>query len=143
MRPLLVGMNNPVSVDPRHALYPVPRGCTGHRLWLVLNELDGTSVSRYLRLFERVNLVQGRWNAVTARARAQELRPTMSGRSSVLLGREVWGAFHLPRVEACASVDLHDAVVYFVPHPSGRNLWYNDGDNRRRVGELLASLARP
>lgn len=32
-KPLIVGMNNPLSATPEHALYPWPRGCAGHRLY--------------------------------------------------------------------------------------------------------------
>jgi len=31
MKPILLGMNNPLSDDQAHALYPVPDGCTGAR----------------------------------------------------------------------------------------------------------------
>jgi hypothetical protein len=133
-------MNNPVSLDPRYALYPLPVGCAGNRLYEMLREvLPSATMGGYARRFERINLVSGPWDAAAARVRAAELRPTLVGRHVVLLGLQVARAFEVdPRCTTCNEDD--DAIFYLLPHPSGRNLLYNDPGRRRATGELLARL---
>jgi len=145
-RPVLLGMNNPVSSDPAHALYPHPPGCAGHRLWGMLNEAmpSGEQVSRsqYLRAFDRRNLVAGKtWSQAEARAGAGELTRELRGRVVVVLGQQPRQALGLP-LHLIHPI-VHEGVTWRqVPHPSGRNHYYNDATNRRVVGELLAELYR-
>lgn len=162
MKPILVGMNNPISTRPGHELYPAPEGCTGHRLWQMLHARTGASRVQYLDSFERRNLVRGReWDRVAARARAyevvQELRD--SGRTVVLLGQSVREAFDyvlknngldtwaIPCGDPAGipPVLVHPRVRAGVtwrqiPHPSGRNLWYNEEENRKIVELLMEEL---
>src|SRR5688500_427358 len=89
-------MNNPLSTRPGHELYPAPEGCTGHRLWRMLNARTGASRQTYLECFERRNLVRGlEWDRLAARARAYEMVQELrgSGRTVVLLGQSVREAF--------------------------------------------------
>jgi hypothetical protein len=160
-RPVLVGMNNPISMRLEHALYPWPKSCTGYRLWQMLNESSGVSKREYLEAFERVNLVTGSWNVESARQEARKFMSLYVGRTLVLLGGEVRRAFKHPKrdsyrsgyriVDAGAvleiafidsSIVVEDSTIRFyqLPHPSGRNPWYNDSDNRRVAGELLSEL---
>lgn len=148
MRPLLIGMNNPLSMEPEYALYPAPEGCTGYRLWQMLDQavVNGVLRATYIKVFERTNLVVGPWSARLARVNAGEMmrRGLGADRPVLLLGSDVWRAFRLPAdVLPCESTQPYPRgpVLWRVPHPSGRNLWYNDPDNRRRVGQLLARLA--
>ncbi len=121
MRPLLVGEANPLSADPRYALYPAPPGSTGGRLCrLVL----GLSKKDYIGRFDRVNLCAGPWRVREARETVRLLAtppavrlrggypcPTArrapspkravphlicAGSTVVLLGRRVAAAFGLP-----------------------------------------------
>jgi len=151
-RPIIVGMNNPLSMRPEHALYPAPRGCAGHRLWSVLHDACGASRSDYLRAFERVNLVTGEWSSPAAQMAASAMLPRLASRRVALLGTEVWRAFELDagaEVLSCSSIDVVLSIVprhvemvrfYRVPHPSGRNRWFNDPINRAAVGRLLGDL---
>lgn len=163
MKPILVGMNNPISTRPGHELYPAPDHCTGHRLWQMLNSRTGASRLQYLECFERRNLVRGlQWDRLAARARAyevvQELRG--SGRTVVLLGQSVREAFHYvltdleindyeagsrPYQGGLPPLLVHPQVAGGVawrqiPHPSGRNLWYNSEENRKVVELLMEEL---
>ncbi len=149
MRPILVGMNNPISSDPEHALYPLPEGCTGNRIWKMLCDAYGERVPlpRYVGAFDRVNLCPTvDWNPRLARlavpALAERLR--MPGQESIIFGHEVWGLLRLgARPEPGAPLDLgQKATAYFFFHPSGRSLWYNDQENRRLLGSLLAEMYR-
>ena len=155
MKPILIGMNNPISTRPGHELYPAPEGCTGWRLWRMLNARTGASRIQYLDTFERRNLVVGKeWDRLAARARAyevvQELRD--SGRTVVLLGQSVREAFHYVLEEwhgvpvgGLPALLIHPQQVEGVtwrqvPHPSGRNLWFNEPENRKVVELLLEEL---
>lgn len=147
MRPLLLGMNNPLSDDPEFDLYPYPEGSAGHRLWKLLGE--GISRSRYLAAFDRRNILRAReWNAADARAAAATLLPDLVGRTVVVLGTQARSALGLPKVapliEQSASVPGKSCMGRMtwvaLPHPSGRNLWYNSPENRARAGGLLMDL---
>lgn len=147
MRPLLLGMNNPLSDDPEFDLYPYPEGCTGWRLWQLLPE--GTTRHQYLAAFDRRNLLRARaWDARAARAAAAELLPRLEGRFVVVLGTQVRAALGLLPAEPLevrvqrVSGDVFDFDLTWLafPHPSGRNRWFNDPANRRAAAAALAGL---
>ena len=144
MTPILLGMNNPISSDPCHALFPSPEGCTGPRIWEMLHARTGASRSQYLHYFDRRNLVPGEvWSAAQAREHAavflRQVRDT--GRTVVVLGAEPRDALKLPPLLV---KPLHrDGVIWRqLPHPSGRNLWYNAPGNREMAELLLEELYR-
>lgn len=144
-KPMLIGMNNPLSHKPHYALWPEPRGCTGHRIWQMLHEQTGATPEDYVEAFDRQNLVIGDWDLATARKRATSLLEdgNLAGRSVVLFGAKVAQAFRMTitmdlpplSVQRIGTVRLHLA-----PHPSGMNRWYNLEENRRGVSLLLADL---
>jgi hypothetical protein len=140
MRPVLLGMNNPLSQKPEHALYPYPPGCTGHRIWMLLRtKLPDMSRLDYLRGFERTNLVSGPWNMTKARVRAAQLPSLYAGRTVVVLGEKPRVALELPK--QLIHPHERDGVTWRqLPHPSGLNLWYNDADNRELAASLLFEL---
>lgn len=142
-KPILIGMNNPVSSKPGHELFPYPPGCTGHRLLTMLQtRVPGVTRHMYLDRFERRNLVPYKiWDRETAEINAGIVERELwgSGRTVVLLGEDVRRAFGHPRSL------LHPQVIggctwRQVPHPSGRNLWFNDASNREMVAMLLEEL---
>lgn len=139
-RPVLVGMNNPISMRPEHALYPAPEGCSGHRLWRLLHEETGATRLQYIDRFCRINLVVGQWDRRRARLGARELLPSLLGRDVVVLGQKVREAFDLPDRPTGESFHFGGARFYFLPHPSGRNLWYNSEANRQIARQLLGRL---
>jgi hypothetical protein len=131
-RPLLVGMTNPyVRMDKfTEALYPAPEGCTGWRLWQMISEVSGISRDQYVEKFSRTNLDE------------PDLDEKVEASTVIIpLGRVAWGHFRLP-AKARPLTGIHRSGKKFVlvPHPSGRNLWYNDPANRRAVGEFLSAL---
>lgn len=151
MRAIIVGMNNPLGADPRHALYPSPEGCTGHRLWRMLHEVCGATRVDYRDGFDRRNLVAGEWSAAAARegagrllAELSDLPPPRTGGKMLTvlaLGREVARALDLPREHGLIVPLMRDGVAWRqVPHPSGRCRWYNSPENRTMVGMLLEEL---
>ena len=150
MKPLLLGMNNPLSDDPEFDLYPYPEGSAGYRLWKLLPE--GTARAQYLAAFDRRNLLRARqWSAAEARVAAQALLPELAGRLVVVLGSDVRAALGLSKV---APLSLNESWLHpspdfsmmlrwvALPHPSGRNLWYNNKANRLRASDLLERIMR-
>lgn len=143
-KPVLIGMNNPLWRGAAgYELYPAPEGCTGHRLWRMLNERTGAFRRDYLDTFDRRNLVTGNvgYDYDIAKSTADNIFREFwgSGRVVVLLGEDVRRAFGHPRLL------LHPQVIggctwRQVPHPSGRNLWYNSQENRNLVAVLLEEL---
>lgn len=142
-RPLLIGISNPVSSAPEHALFPYPPGCTGHRILQMLQtRLPEVTRQDYLRRFERRNLVPHKVVSMNiARETAMRIQKELwgSGRNVVLFGEEVRRAFGHPRSL------LHPQVIggvtwRQVPHPSGRNHWFNSSENRDMVALLLEEL---
>lgn len=147
MRPLLLGMNNPHHDDPRYDLYPSPKGCTGWRIWKMLSDRTGATKHDYVQQFSRRNLVRGRkWRR--DRVEAAALQVTFfakPGTTVVLLGDEVRRAMNLVLGGRVDKILIHpqvvDGVVYrCVPHPSGRNRFYNDPAARELVALLLEEL---
>lgn len=141
MRPIIIGMNNPHSTDPRYVLFPTPPGCAGWRLWRMIADVrPGTYRQHYIDVFDRRNLLVGNWS----RRRAIEAAATIElprGATVVLLGAELRDTFDLPARPIHPIVDTSRGVVFRqVPHPSGRCLWYNNEENRRLVGALLSDL---
>lgn len=138
-----MGMNNPRSEDPDHALWPHPNGCTGHRLWQMLNSADpAVTVERYLLAFDRRNLLDSRtWNAGRARMAAGRFLMGVDylGLEVLVLGDEVRRAFELPK-KPLEPVQMYGATWWQVPHPSGLNHFYNSPQNRKSVAAVLKGL---
>lgn len=129
-------MNNPLSSRPEHALYPSPVGCTGHRLWVMLNRRTGASEEEYLEAFDRRNLLCAQtWNKAEAQDAASHLIREVRGRVVLVLGADVRDILKLP-VKLVHPQELYGVTWRQLPHPSGRNPWYNERGNRE-VAELL------
>ena len=143
MRPLIIGMNNPVSTKPEHALYPYPPGCAGYRLWRMVDAVAPMTKHEYLEVFDRRNLVVGEWSMLAAREAAAVLwaEAGPSGAPFVLLGKSVAQAFDLGKVPLGGFARHAGVKFHVVGHPSGRSTWYNDAANREATGRLLAGLA--
>jgi len=140
-RPVLLGMNNPLHVDPKYALYPAPVGCTGYRIWQLLkSRVPEVTRIDYINTFDRRNLVDGvTWDAGMARENARRLSSLLRGRVAVTLGTTVRVALGLP--ELLIHPQEIDGVTWRqLPHPSGRNLWFNNETNRSLAAMLLESL---
>ena len=142
---LLVGEDNPLSADPRYALYHEPAGCAGHRLQSrILGLLPRQS---YLPIW-RTNLCVGGWRSDMAKDRAAVLcRPSSPWRLVVMLGVRVSDAFaeatrvHVGPLGVGRAEPVPGTGIRLVslPHPSGRNLLWND---RGKVGLARALLRR-
>lgn len=126
----LVGEDNPFGSNPQFALYPAPEGCAGERLCC---DILGMWRKDYLRVFNRVNLCSGKWSIKQARVRAAELRSV--GGKFILFGAKVCSAWPTPfnRFEMSS-----EGTVLILPHPSGRNLLWNEAGMIERAREVVA-----
>jgi hypothetical protein len=140
---VIVGEDNPLSADPRYALYHEPAGCAGHRLQSsILGLLPRRS---YLPIW-RTNLCVGGWRPDMAADRAKMLsRPDSPWTLVIMLGVRVADAFsevtHVSVAPLTASGAFGGSSIRFVnlPHPSGRNLAWND---RRKISAARTLLSR-
>lgn len=141
-KPVLVGMNNPLSSDPRYALAPYPSGVAGHRLWRMLNDVCGVHRAEYMRSFERMNALTAlQWDVHAARRESAGLMDRLAGRKVCVLGRDTLNALYLPGTVPPLRWQMHGSTQWcYMPHPSGLNLWYNDDINRIAVGLRLEQL---
>lgn len=143
MKPILLGMNNPLSDDPADALVPWPVGCSGHRLYRVLADVrPGTTEDDYTGRFDRRNLLRIQaWNGADARAAASAFAGSLPpGSVVVALGEGVRRALGLPRMLVHPWRHSPGVTVRQLPHPSGRNPWYGHPAHRLLAGLLLAEL---
>ncbi len=135
MKIVLVGESNPYGPDPDMALYPMPEGCTGHRL---CREVLGMDSREYLRVFDRRNLCRGDWSEAGARLVAAAL----AGQKFILLGARVCRAFdvdYTPLMRVNISYEpVRRALV--LPHPSGLNRAWNDPSMIPRAREAVAAF---
>lgn len=123
MKSILLGTSNPYSGEP---LAPFPTGCSGWRLWKMLNDRCRISKNEYMAGFIRRNL--DTWDRMAKR-----------GSTVVLLGEEVRASFGIPKMLIHPQV-VGDIIYRQIPHPSGRNLFYNDPIQRELVAMLLVEL---
>lgn len=145
-RPLLIGQAPGPNTDPELPLFPLPMTSSGARL----AKMTGLSFYRYMALFDRVNLLnyfpgkskkEDKFPMSPAMIAASAMTPLLVGRTVVLVGRNVADAFKLEtdfhewailrckRSEPITKCDGMARVV-IIPHPSGRNHWYNKEGNQ-------------
>jgi hypothetical protein len=138
MRPYILGLNNPQG---HTAFYTQPPGCSGHRLWQMVHEVNGIGEKEWLHVTQRNNLLSEttlhRDYKSAARRRGQYLGPLIANRTVVLVGADVAQAMD------------HDYPPFIwdpnkdwiaIPHPSGSNLFYNNPIHRLATGILLADI---
>ena len=145
MNPLLVCMH---SKRPGRALFPLPTGSAGHKLWAMLNKRTGASMDQYRHAFERHHLVrnEGR-DMMQAQAKAYEIVCDLShtGRTVVLLGNSVRSVFDTVTGGNLPPVLIHPQEtggIWFrqIPHPVVATTWYNELDNQKLVELLMEEL---
>lgn len=141
MKAVLLGQNNPLHAHPKYALYPVPRGSAGYRLYALLRtKVPGLLRGQYLCGFDRANVLNStQWCPRAAQAGVPALLQQLQGRTVVVLGQQARAVLHLPPL-LVHPLRVHGVTWRQLPHPSGRNLWYNDEKNCDLAATLLAEL---
>lgn len=132
------------------SLFPHPKNSAGYRL----SEITGLGHAGYTQRTQRINLhpehvPDHRWSTPSARAAAENLVASdfLTGREVILLGSRVLEAFipdvKVNRIRPCQWYEHvgrggeHKFKWALIPHPSGRNRWYNDVQNKRAVYHFL------
>lgn len=137
-RPYVLGLNNPQGHTAFHTL---PVGCAGYRMWRMVHDVSGICETDWLRGTQRNNLladaVLPRDYRSAARRRGEFLAPLLQGRTVVLVGNDVAAAMGHAYPPFVWDPD-RDWVQ--IPHPSGRNPFYNDPANRLAAGILLSEI---
>jgi uracil-DNA glycosylase len=139
-KPLIVGQAPGRGAD---GCVPFSEGPTLRRM----ADLCGVSRDEFPAMFDLVNLIDywpgraGDGDAFPmAEARERAAAMSVAGRPLVLLaGRAVERAFGLRRGDWFEVRDLRGAPCAVVPHPSGRNRWWNDA---RRVADGRLAMRR-
>lgn len=146
MKPLLIGQAPGPRTDPELPLFPVPKTSASGRLQAMM----GLTRGEYLKSFDRMNLLpyfpgkhkrDDKFPMTPAKLAAQVIKPLLAGRTVILVGRNVADAFQFDteffdwvewpvRRRCVVSRDNGIARVAVVPHPSGRNHWYNKPEHR-------------
>lgn len=148
-RPLLTGQSPGPNTRPELPLFCLPKTSAGGRL----QELTGLTRGRYLAGFQRMNLLyehpgrhkrDDKFPVREARVAANAVKPLLEGRRVIFIGRKVGDAFGYGSQVApwhewgyCPKWSFTYACV---PHPSGRNHWYNNQLNRDVASEFWRVL---
>jgi uracil-DNA glycosylase len=123
-----------------------------------LAELMGTTQDEMLEANEFINVLShwpgkgingDKFPVTEATISAQKLLPTMRGRRVILLGANVARAFgaknfrYFERYEIRNPAKISDTIVPFmvvVPHPSGRNRYWNKPEHRENAKKFFRYL---
>jgi len=148
---LIVGLDNPQSSDPRYALFPHPSGCAGHRLMNMMMEVSDSLTRRMYIAVPKSNLfpcgripTKGRKGHMTVAAAVLVASLSGTDKKVVLLGNEVRNAvlgesFGKKWPPAKFAV-MHGGNYAWIPHPSGRNPYYNNERKRKKIGRFLCKM---
>ena len=115
-------------------MYPYPPRSAAGRL----KDIIGFTTREYLLSFARANLLDtypGKAFPVKLGRQAVDgVIERMRGKPLLLMGRGVANAFGAGALEVLTWCEIEPGVrVAVIPHPSGRNVWYNDEANRAAV----------
>jgi hypothetical protein len=141
MKTIILGSSNPYKSPP---LWPDPPGCAGWNLW----RMSGMTREDYLDKFEFRNLfasVEEEASAMHDRA----VRKTIGNKFAVEMSQDrrtvlILGGIARTAIGLASQIIhpcRHGAAVYYqIPHPSGRNTFYNDPVCRDLIRLLLEDL---
>ena len=107
-----------------------------------ISEYAGITFDDYLESTDRYNLfpspISG-WFAEHAQQHAIDIWPMLVGRRTLLLGKNVTRAFGLAPADLLLSWrrPIDEIEIAMLPHPSGRNLWWNEAENRVAARHFL------
>jgi hypothetical protein len=137
-RVAIIGMNNPLSENPRYALWPHPVNSTGWILWQLTRVRTGATSQDYLRAFQRYNLgIRRHWDEKEARAEWKDTEYSLfqSFDRVVLLGAAVRRAANVLLPQLYVSESL-----VCIPYPSSLNRWYKEARNEQIVQVIMEEL---
>jgi uracil-DNA glycosylase len=135
---LLIGEQPSAGGDPAAPL----EGAIGKRL----AEYAGLTLDEYLTRTERRNLIEytsATWPTSQASLNAGMLWSSLIGRRTIMLGQRVAKSFGIQwQPLRWVTVDDRGTQVAILPHPSGKNLWWNEAENRAAARRFLTETFR-
>lgn len=145
-RIVLIGQAPSRRGDPAHPLGS-GEALVRSRLYL----LSGAcSEEQFLQWFEPMNVLRefpgsldGKGDAFPieqARARANDLRPQLSGRIVVMLGKKVAQVFSKRMAPFEFQSDEWGTTWTMCPHPSGLNMFWNSAANKAEAARFFSKL---
>lgn len=130
MRPIILGIDNPHRGE---ALAPHPPGCAGWNLW----KISDLSMREYEEAFDRRNLMT-KWDSGKAHEAGRQFHNSLPrGSNVIVLGQAVKEALGLRDAVIVHPTEIDGITYRVIPHPSGRNLFYNNPINRMMIRILL------
>lgn len=140
-RVYIVGLNDPESSDPAHALSPRIVGSSGNRLWKMANRISGVSAENWEEWTQRINLLHckelPRDYQQIAQHKGRRLGGLIYGRTTILLGREV--ARYVQHYEDMFKwSQTRDWIC--IPHPNNKAKEYTFEGCQLATGILLSEL---
>lgn len=154
MKTVLVGISPTTRDEAGQALSSLISSVkTGGRL----ASLIGITPERYMEAFDRVNVypLPHPTTVFDLAPYAENLCGVLRGRQVVLLGHETASSFGLRDYRFMSWKAGTPGLIHYrsgqnppfdwavVPHPSGRNRWYNDLENVKQVKDFFQSLIQP
>jgi len=138
IRPILIGEANPYGENSEFALWPNPPNCAG---WRLCHRIFLMGTTEYLRAFHRINLCPHTWSIKIARERAQKIKAEMEG-PLILLGAKVCQGFVIAFQPFTVQTNIigPEREMLILPHPSGRNLAWNDPKSAERARLLVRQM---
>lgn len=140
-RPVLIGMNNPQGNE---AFDPFTPNTSGFRLLQFLKiRMPKVNGETFCKVFDRRNLIEGlEWDPGMAERHVRETRlwESLEDCDVVVFGNAVRMALDLPVVPKVVLQEYHGVRWRFLPHPSGRALWYNEQLSREMAALVLEEL---
>jgi len=137
-RVALVGLNDPVAIEPRKALWPFDEMAVGYSLWKLTEARTGATQYDYLKAFHRYSLGTDKYfnRSIAAewwKNKEQDLIENFD--TIVLVGRttRLATSLILPNLYVSRS-------IVAIPHPSIYNKWYSKPVNRQMVEILMEEL---
>lgn len=146
-RPVLLGLDDPISAAPNFPLFPTP-GSPGHKLLLTVQGVDPEfTETDYLRYFERITLCPtypATKDPVERRNLWTQMTSLYRGRIVVCMGKPVWALSGMDEGSPYGVLYPYPPLMLlaWLPHPSAKNRFYNSETNRNAVGNFLRSLVR-
>ena len=113
----------------------------------------GLSYRQYFEVFDRTNVYDQKARAWRrhhrdrARSNADRILDQLcEGREIIVVGRRAAQAFGLEHADFLSSHEIETEFgmvpIHLAPHPSGKNHWWNDPQNRWQAARFLRGIVR-
>lgn len=147
-RIILIGPSPTQNTDPNNPLSPSRESRSTGSCLLRLTNMDPDSFQIAFDRHYLIPIHQGRhrggdrYPRLLAKQAANRMLNNLKGRMVVLIGTNVARTFGIHSIGPFVWVDNEDVLMAWVPHPSGRNLWWNNPTNKQAGEAFLTELGQ-